>query len=128
MEYYDYLFDFPATGLSDALQALAALRQAGILDSQLPQNMLGDPRDANGNVVDRSNPDAMFVGRPGTAATNYTDLNGDTVNVPAVGDPTRFYIAIRSTVAPDQIPFNPATYGLTVTDPATSAAVLGVWA
>lgn len=125
--YTDYTFKF--SDLTKALQAFAALRTAGILgQGDVPENMLGDPRDSTGAAVARDSGTVAWVGRKGIAAASYTDESGQTVNVPARGDPTLWYIAIRSTVTPDKIPFDPATYGLEVCDPAESAAVLGVWA
>lgn len=124
--YFDYRFKF--ADLSRALLGFAPLRVAGILPLDgIPQNMLGDPRDATGAYT--TDPEKIaWIGRKGTAASSYTDENGQTVNVPAVGDPTLFYVAIRSDVPPDKIGVDPADFGLEVCDPAESAAVLGVWA
>lgn len=131
--YTDYLFKFPKTGLATALQGFVALRSAGLLggSASMPDNMLGTLRDVQGNPV--SDPaTAAWRGDPGTAASSYTDPDtNQQVNVPARGDPTQFYVAIRATDTPEAVAaagINPADYGLTVCDPAESAAVLGVWA
>jgi hypothetical protein len=125
----DYRFKFPLTGLSLALEALAALRAANIITSgKLPDNMLGTPRDAAGvAIVDGSDP--AFRGGPGRAAISYTDPDTQQViDVPAAGDPGYWYVAIRSTTPPSDVPFDPTTYGLIPCDADESAAVLGVWA
>lgn len=123
--YTDYRYKFPISGLSQALQAMAQLRTAGLLGKgDLPQNMLGDLRDTSGNV---STSTPAWAGRPGRAAYSYTDpVTKQTVNVPASGDPGYYYIHIRSDVS--SLPFDSSTYGLVVSDPTESAAVLGVWA
>jgi hypothetical protein len=141
--WYDYRLMFPVAGLAQALTFLAAVRTAGFMGGTgaLPDNMLGDPRDASGNIVTaRDDTGALvghaFTGRPGGAAFSYTDpTTGVTVNVPAAGDPTMMYVAIRSPVSPAQsaalqasLGLNPATYGITPSDPTVSGAVLGVWA
>jgi hypothetical protein len=125
--YYDYLFKFPLASLTTALEALTALRSANIIvDGDIPTNMLGDPRDASGNVV-TSGP--AFVGRLGIAATSYIDPSTQqSVAVSARGDPDYWYVAIRSDVDPSSIPFDPSSYGLQTCDPTENAAVLGVWA
>ena len=49
MSYFDYRFKF--TDLSRALGMLVALRTAGVLGAgELPDNMLGDPRNAAGVI------------------------------------------------------------------------------
>lgn len=128
MSYIDYRFKF--ADLPMALSAMQELRTIGILSSAgLPQNMLGDPRDAAGNVVPSGSPDTAFSGRRGSPASSYVDeISGQTVQVFARGDPGFWYIGIRSSVPPSEITFDPATYGLVATDPDESAAVLGVWA
>ena len=67
------------------------------------QNALGDPRDATRqHRVSRSSapigtpPPGVWYGRPGSAATSYTDPNGSVVQVPAKGDPALYYVHIRS--------------------------------
>lgn len=132
--YNDYRYTFPATqaALTEALQGFAALQAAGLLGKgDIPSNMLGTPRDSSGNPT--ADPKQIaWRGDPGRAATSYTDpTTGQTVNVPAAGDPSLYYVAIRAETTPTQIAaagIDPATYGLTVCDAATSAAVLGVWA
>jgi hypothetical protein len=107
--YADYRFHFPTPDLARAVGAFSALRTAGLLGAgDLPDNMLGAPiTDGGGNEVAR--------GRSGSAPDS---------------DPTQTYIHIRARVTPAQLAavgFDPTAYGLTVTDPATSASVLGVW-
>jgi hypothetical protein len=142
--WYDYRLMFPVAGLAQALTFLAAVRTAGFMGGTgaLPDNMLGDPRDASGNIVTATDPltgaliGHVFTGRPGIAAFSYTDpISGAVVNVPAAGDPTMIYVAIRSPVSPAQsaalqasLGLNPATYGIMPSDPTVSGAVLGVWA
>jgi hypothetical protein len=127
-DYFDYRFKF--TDLTKALGAMQELRTVGILSATgLPENMLGDARDATGNVVDRGDPEAAFAGRKGRAAFTYTDdMTQQSVTVPACGDPDSWYIHIRATVSPSDLTFDPTTYGLVPSDPDESAAVLGVWA
>ena len=132
----DYRVNFPVTGLALALDGLDALRtELGLAKNVLPGNALGDRRGVNGDVVttlpadDLSKPApdvTAWIGRPGSAASSYKDMNGQDVEVPAKGDPSRYYMHIRTDKdAPD---FDPAAYGLEPTDPVESAAVLGVWA
>jgi hypothetical protein len=118
--YTDYRFK--AASLADIQAALAALRAAGVLSATLgPEDMLGDVQaDAQGRPVLRA--------RQGRAAFSYADeVTGATVNVPACGDPALWYVAIRSSVPPSAIVIDPAAFGLTACDPATSALVLGCW-
>jgi hypothetical protein len=130
----DYLWNFPRTSLSKALTGLTALRvELDLPPGTLPGNALGDPRDATGAMVTQaqraakpaSNP-VIWIGRPGSAATSFTDPAGKTVTVPAKGDPTKFYMHIRTDKTVQK--FDPTQYGLAPTDPAESTAVLGVWA
>lgn len=127
-DYIDYRFKF--TDLAVSLGAMAQLRAAGILSATgLPENMLGDPRNANGDIVDRGDPAAAFAGRKGTAAFGFTDPDTQrSVTVPARGDPAYWYIHIRSEIPSSALGFNPATYGLVPSDAGESAAVLGMWA
>ena len=132
----DYLWNFPTTGLALALDGLDALRtELGLPAGVLPGNALGDRRDALGVIVtplpadDLSKPapdKTLWIGRPGSAAASFTDLAGTTVEIPAKGDPAKYYMHIRTDK--DVPGFDPAVYGLQPTDPAESAAVLGVWA
>jgi hypothetical protein len=123
--YFDYNFRFPIAGLPLALTAMLGLQAYGLLDAgDIPPNMLGDPRDQDGNIVASA---PAFVGRPGTAASSYVDMNGTTVTIPAKGDLGFYYIAIRAMVDPTTLPFDPTVFGLTPSDPDESAAVLGVW-
>lgn len=132
--YTDYRYSFPATqsGLTLALTGFAALQKAGLLGSgDIPSNMLGTARDNTGAPA--SDPTKIaWRGDPGRAASSYTDpTTNQIVNVPAAGDPSLYYVAIRAETTPAQVVaagINPATYGLTVCDAATSAAVVGVWA
>jgi hypothetical protein len=141
--FYDYRLMFPISGLAQALQFLAGVRAAGFMGGSgaLPDNMLGDPRDSSGNIVTAVDANGAlighaFTGRPGIPASSYTDPNsGETVNVPAAGDPTMMYMHLRSPVSQAQsaalqaqLNLSPAGYGITPSDPVVSAAVLGVWA
>ena len=126
--YYDYHLKFLVTALPTALTALQALRTAGVMAGEtIPENMLGNLRGADGNVV--ADPaQAVWRGDPGLAALTYIDPGShQQVTVPARGDPAYYYIAIRSSVAPDQLPFDPSSYGFIAVSPDESAAVLGVW-
>jgi hypothetical protein len=107
--YTDYRFK--TTDLARALQAF------GLFANGLPP-MLGPPiLDGGGNVVGR--------GRQGTAAAIDTDPDtGQAVSVPAAGDPTQWYFALRLATP---LPFAPADYGLVECDPTEMIAVLGVW-
>ena len=119
--YTDFLLKTP--DLQTAAQALAALQAGGYLAAgDSPDNMLGDPQTVtvNGQTI-------TIRARKGIASTSYTDPQGATVQVPARGDPTLWYIAIRTSVVSAD-PIDPAAYGLMVCDPVESAAVLGVWA
>jgi hypothetical protein len=128
--YNDYRFKFPLASLGTALQALAALRAANIImDGNLPANMLGDPRDNSGNNVTADDNTLTFFGRTGQPAITYIDPDTQQqITQPAIGDPNYWYVAIRSTTTPSEIPFDPTVYGLIPCDPDESAAVLGVWA
>ena len=124
----DFRMSFPVTSLGTGISGLRALREA---EGGNAQNALGDPRDANGNIVypDPSAPIGtpppdVWYGRPGSAATSYTDLDGNTVQVPAKGDPTLYYVHIRSA---QDIAFDPARHDMRDADPKASAAVLGIW-
>ena len=91
--------------------------------------MLGDFRDVSGSVVDSASGSVAWKGKPGAAASSYTDPDThQAVDVPARGDPAFYYIHIRSDVPPSALPFDPAAFGLVPSDPIESAAVLGVWA
>lgn len=141
--WYDYYMQFPVSGLTFALQFLAAVRGAGFMGGagNLPDNMLGDKRAADGSLyVPPADPNAAdthaFCGRPGIAAFSYTDPDTQqVVNVPAAGDPATMYVQIRSPVSHAQstaiqatLGITPAAYGITPADPAVCAQVLGVWA
>ena len=126
----DYRLTFPVTALANGLEGYAVLREELAPDNA--QNALGDPRDASGNIV-YPDPDApigtpppdVWYGRPGSAATSYTDLNGAVVQVPAKGDPALYYVHIRS--SHEAKAFRPGQYGMKDSDPKASAAVLGIW-
>jgi len=130
----DYRWNFPTSGLALALDGLAALRaELGMSEDVMLQNALGDHRNAAGEVATitmdgmRSTSDAVWTGRPGSAAASYSDeLSSKTIDIPAKGSPDRYYMHIRTDA--DAPGFDPAQYGLELTDPADSAAVLGVWA
>jgi len=125
----DFRLSFPVTTLGTCISGLRALREA---EGGNAQNALGDPRDASGNIV-YPDPDApigtpppdVWYGRPGSAATSYTDLNGNVVQVPATGDPALYYVHIRSGL--EAKAFRPGQYGMKDSDPKASAAVLGIW-
>ena len=125
----DFRMSFPVTSLGTGISGLRALREA---EGGNAQNALGDPRDANGNIV-HPDPNApigapppdVWYGRPGSAATSYTDLNGNVVQVPAKGDPALYYVHIRSSL--EAKAFRPGQYGMKDADPKASAAVLGIW-
>jgi hypothetical protein len=55
-------------------------------------------------------------------------MDGQPMPIPASGEASMFYIAIRTDVQPSEIPFDPAALGLIATTSEESAAVLGVWA
>ena len=126
----DYRLTFPVTALANGLEGYAVLREE--LAPDHAQNALGDPRDASGNIVvpDPNAPigtpsTVVWHGRPGSAATSYTDLNGNTVQVPAKGDPTLYYVHIRSAMPAGE--FDPTQHGMKDADPKAGAAVLGIW-
>jgi len=129
----DYRWNFPTSGLALALDGLAALRaELGMSEDAMLQNALGEQRNAAGEpaivTVDgmRSTSDAVWTGRPGSAATSYSDPSGKTIDIPAKGDPGRYYMHVRTDrEAPG---FDPAQYGMEPTDPTESADVLGIWA
>lgn len=143
----DFLFSFPLSGITTATNFLSGARARHFFDGgfSLPDNSLGDPRDANGKTVGDVGTlistdafgnltNVVFRGRPGIPAFSYTDPNGDTVNVAAVGDITKMYMAVRAPVTQAQLTavlaslgHNLAFYGITATDPALSAQILGVW-
>jgi hypothetical protein len=125
----DFRMSFPVTSLGTGISGLRALREA---EGGNTQNALGDPRDATGNIV-YPDPNApigtpppdVWYGRPGSAATSYTDLNGNVVQVPARGDPALYYVHIRSGL--EAKAFRPGAHGMKDADPKASAAVLGIW-
>jgi hypothetical protein len=148
--WFDYRLCFPRAGIALALDFLNSVRAAGFMGGTgaLPDNALGDARDRSGNIVTTRDPETgmlvghAFTGRPGMAAFSYPDTDpitgtptGETVNVPAAGDPAIMYLHIRSPVSQAQsaalqasLGLHPADYGITPSDPTVSAAVLGVWA
>jgi len=139
--WYDYHIQFPIAGISRALVLLGIMRSLGFMGGldHLPDNMLGDKRNADGSIyvpsTDPNAPDThVFCGRPGQAAFSYTDPIMGEVDVPAIGDPTMMYISVRSPVSPERVlevqtenNINPADYGLSYADPAVVEALLGVW-
>jgi hypothetical protein len=128
LTWYDYRFQTPVANLPVALSLIDALRASGDLTTQrFTDNMLGDPIFEG--VDSDGNPKMICRGSPGRASFTYTDpMTSATVTVPSSGDPATMYFAIRARVPPGSLPFAPATYGLSPSDPAVSAAVLGVWA
>lgn len=130
----DYRYTFPVTALERGLLGIAALvAELKAESSNSANNALGDPRDADGNIVvfepsDEFPPPpspVVWYGRPGSRASSYTDLNGDLVLIPARGDPTLYYIHIRS--EQEAGGFQPTQHAMTSTDLVDSAAVLGIW-
>ena len=87
----DYMLSFPVTALANGVRGITALRAELQSDTNAtPINALGDPRDANGDIVypDQNAPIGkpppdVWYGRPGSAATSYTDPGGNVVQVPA---------------------------------------------
>jgi hypothetical protein len=133
--YFDYRLNFPTTGLALALEGFDALRAELMIETNtLLGHMLGDPRDADGNVVNPVDDDpqstrVVWVGRPGMAAYTYTDpITDQIIEVPAKGDPARYYMHIRTETDRTTVSTDLTQYGMVATDPAESAAVLGVWA
>jgi hypothetical protein len=127
----DYRLTFPVTALVAGVGGIATLRAELQSDTANRVDALGDPRDANGNIVypDPSapigtRPPDVWYGRPGSAATSYTDLNGNVVQVPVKGDPTLYYCHIRSG---QDIAFDPTQHDMRDADPKASADVLGIW-
>ena len=128
----DYRLTFPVTALASGVRGIIALRAELQNDTNAtPINALGDPRDADGNIVypDPSAPigtppPEVWHGRPGSAATSYTDPNGNVVQVPARGDPALYYVHIRSE---QESPFDPTPYDMKDADLVDSAVVLGIW-
>ena len=97
-----------------------------------PINALGDPRDANGDIVVPdpnapigTPPPDVWYGRPGSAATSYTGPDGVVVDLPARGDPSLYYVHIRS--EQDAPAFRADQHEMTDSDAVDSAAVLGIW-
>ena len=128
----DYRLTFPVTALANGVAGIAALRAELRSEGGNAQNALGDPRDAEGNIVHPdpnapigTPPPEVWHGRPGSAATSYTDPNGNVVQVPARGDPALYYVHIRSEQAARS--FRPDRHGMKEADLKASAAVLGIW-
>jgi hypothetical protein len=133
--YSDYRLNFSVADLALALEGFDALRgELGIETNTLLGHMLGDLRDADGNVVNPVDDDpqstrVVWVGRPGMAAYTYTDpITDQIIEVPAKGDPARYYMHIRTETDRTTVTTDLTQYGMVATDPAESAAVLGVWA
>jgi len=120
LPYLDYRFK--ASSLAVLRAALDQLRTAGVISSdQSISHMLGDPQlDAQGQP--------SFRARKGTAARTWTDEDGVTHPIAALGDPNMWYIALRTVVAVSPQVFDPIAAGLTPCSAAESAQVLGVWA
>jgi len=126
----DYRLTFPVTALANGLEGYAVLREELAPDNA--QNALGDPRDASGNIV-YPDPNApigtpppdVWYGRPGSPATTFTDPDGNVVQVPARGDPSLYYVHIRSELPAGE--FDPARHDMRDADPKASADVLGIW-
>ena len=128
----DYRLTFPVTALVAGMDGIATLRAELQSDTANRVDALGDPRDASGNIV-YPDPNApigapppdVWYGRPGSAATSYTDLDGNTVDVPARGDPSLYYVHIRSAMPAGE--FDPTQHGMKDADAVASAQVLGIW-
>jgi hypothetical protein len=125
----DFRMSFPITSLGTGINGLRALREA---EGGNAQNALGDPRDASGNIVypdpnadPNTPPPDVWYGRPGSAASSYTDLNGNVVQVPARGDSSLYYVHVRSELPAGE--FDPTQHGMKDSDPKASADVLGIW-
>ena len=122
--YVDLTYSFPISGLATALGGLAALQAAGVLaDGTTIANEIGDAYAADGTpatTAANGNSNMAFRGKPGDPSTTPPT------------DPTQMYVAFRATdTQATQVAgagIDPATYGLVVTTPQESAAVLGVWA
>ena len=129
----DFRLTFPVTALANGVRGITALRAELRSDTNAtPVNALGDPRDANGDIVYPdpaapigTPPPDVWYGRPGSAATSYTDLGGNVVQVPAKGDPALYYVHIRS--SHEAKAFRPGQYGMKDSDPKASSSVLGIW-
>jgi hypothetical protein len=125
----DYRLTFPVTALAVGVEGFAALRAELQSDGGNAQNALGDRRVSNGDIFVPADPGTpppdTWYGRPGSAATSYTDPNGTLVQVPARGDPALYYVHIRS--AQEARAFRPDRYEMTDADLHDSAAVLGIW-
>ena len=131
----DYRLTFPVTALVAGIAGVRALRERSLQSNgDNEQNALGDPLDATGS---NENPDPsapigtpppeVWYGRPGSAATSYTDL-GKWQRCPGAGqghDPALYYVHIRS--SHEAKAFRPGLYGMKDSDPTASAAVLGIW-
>jgi hypothetical protein len=130
MTYNDFIFKFPISGLSSALQAMQELRIIGLLGAgALPDNMLGDYRDDTGSVCDPQTGSPTWKGKQGTAAVTSTDhLSGAQIIEPAHGDPAYYYVYIRSDILPSEITFDPSAYGLVAISADEVKPVLGEWA
>jgi hypothetical protein len=137
MSYTDYNFKFLLADLPRALTALTKLRTEGLLAAgKVPMFELGEPRDAQGNQVASDDPALAWYGSPGRAGMSYVDQDtGQTVVVPACGDPGCWYVGIAAEI--EKLPFDPADYGLEPcdppnpddpSDPGENARVLGVFA
>jgi hypothetical protein len=127
----DYRLTFPVTSLVSGVAGMRALRAELQSDGDNAHNALGDPRDANGDIVvpDPNTPigtppPEVWYGRPGSAATSYTDPNGNVVQVPARGDPSLYYVHVRSE---QEVEFSPMQHGMKDADAVASAQVLGIW-
>ena len=129
----DYRLTFPVTALANGARGITALRAELQSDTNAtPINALGDPRDAEGKIVHPdpaapigTPPPEVWYGRPGSPATSHTDPGGNVVQVPAKGDPTLYYVHIRS--SQEAKAFRPSQYGMKDSDLKASAAVLGIW-
>lgn len=122
----DYRLTFPVASLDRGVRGVKALREATNVS-----NALGDPRDANGNIViipphePGVPPPDVWYGRPGSTATTVVGPNGETIDIPAKGDPSLYYVHVRS--EQDAPSFDPTEYEMKDADAVDSAAVLGIW-
>lgn len=103
MNYIDYRYKFPATGIGKALALLKLLSDQGLMGGAHPSNMLGDGIGPDGLP---SETPALFG---------------------AVSDGHIFVHIRTKTVVPDADNLADA-FGLSPTSESESAAVLGVWA
>jgi hypothetical protein len=128
----DYRLTFPVTALVAGLSGIEQLRAELQSDTVNRVDALGDPRDSTGAIVypdpnapPGAPPPDVWYGRPGSPASTFTDLNGNVVQVPARGDPSLYYVHIRSELPAGE--FDPTQHGMRDANAVDSAQVLGIW-